>query len=251
MNVRRTVRWLGTLMALGGVCALAWSLLVWRWQDPLTAVYTYLEQRQLADAYEEQLETFAPAAPEQPATPSGRSLTPQEAGLAIAETARRYRLKLGEGDAIGRLRIPRLELNMIIVNGTDDDTLKKGPARHRDTFLPGEGKLVYVAGHRTTYSAPFADIDDLAPGDAVVVELPYGTFRYRITRHQIVGPRDVEVLRSRGREELALQACHPRFFASQRYIAYARPVRVEPTDGPAYRYEGTELSALGVPAFAS
>jgi sortase A len=229
-------------MAIAGIGALAWSMLVWRWQDPVTAVYTYLEQRQLADAYEEQLASFPP-----PQTPvevkAVKAPTAQELGLAVAETARRYRKQLHEGDAIGRLKIPRLDLNMIMVNGTGDDTLKKGPARHRDTFLPGEGKLVYVAGHRTTYSAPFADIDELEPGDAVIVELPYATFRYRITRHLVVGAGDVQVLRSRGREELALQACHPRFFASQRYIAYARPVRVEPRNGPAYPYRGTELSA--------
>ena len=242
MTARRLVRWLGTLMAVAGIAALAWSLLVWRWQDPVTAVYTYLEQRQLADAYEDQLASFP--APEKVAGGTATAKpTPQELGLALAETARRYRTRLHEGDAIGRLKIPSLDLNMIMVNGTDDDTLKKGPARHRDTFLPGEGKLVYVAGHRTTYSAPFADIDDLEPGDAVIVELPYATFRYRITRHLVVGARDVQVLRSRGREELALQACHPRFFASQRYIAYARPVRVEPRNGPAYPYQGTELSA--------
>jgi sortase A len=238
MGVRRLLRWLGTLLAVAGVLVLTWSVLVWRWEDPFTAAYTYWEQRQLEDAYEQQIATYTQL-------PTRRSPTPQEVGLAIAEAARRYRAGLEEGDPIGRLRIPRLGLSMIVVNGTDEDTLKKGPARHRGTYLPGEGQLIYVAGHRTTYSAPFADIDELRRGDTVSLELPYGTFRYRITRHRVVGASDVEVLRTRGREELALQACHPRFFASQRYIAYARPVRVEPRSGPAYAYEGIELSAVG------
>jgi sortase A len=97
--------------------------------------------------------------------------------------------------------------------------------------MPGEGHLVYVAGHRTTYSAPFSDIDDLEPGDRIVVELPYGTLEYRVTQHEIVRADELRVLRSRGREVLALQACHPRFFASHRYIVYARPVRVTTSSG--------------------
>ena len=124
---------------------------------------------------------------------------------------------------------------MILVNGTDHDTLMKGPGRDLRTFMPGEGKLVYVAGHRTTYLAPFSHIDRLRRGDSVTVKLPYATFRYRITGHRIVPADDLDVLRSRGREELVLQACHPRFFASHRYLAYARPVRVDPRSGAPYR----------------
>ena len=93
--------------------------------------------------------------------------------------------------------------------------------------MPGEGEIVYVAGHRTTYGAPFSAINELEPGDAITVELPYGTVEYRVTRHRIVDDNDLSVLESHGREELVLQACHPRFFASQRYLVYARPVSVE------------------------
>ena len=60
--------------------------------------------------------------------------------------------------AIARLEVPRLGLDMVVVDGTDGDTLRKGPARDRRTFMPGQGELVYVAGHRTTYGAPFAEI---------------------------------------------------------------------------------------------
>jgi sortase A len=97
--------------------------------------------------------------------------------------------------------------------------------------MPGEGQLIYVAGHRTTYLAPFAHIDKLKPGDWVTLEVPYGTFKYRIFRHVIVGSDDLAVLRSHGREVVALQACHPRFFATHRYIAYGRLVQVEPRGG--------------------
>ena len=93
--------------------------------------------------------------------------------------------------------------------------------------MPGEGKLVYVAGHRTTYGAPFSDINRLDAGDTITVELPYGSVEYRVTSHRIVDDNDLSVLESGNREELVLQACHPRFFASQRYLVYAKPVSTE------------------------
>jgi sortase A len=233
---RRLIHLSGTLMVVVGSLLLVWSLLVWRWQDPFTALYTRWEQRGLAQEYERRLEQFEAKAPV-------RMVAEPVSPLVIAEEARRYRLGLDEGDAIGRLRIPKLDLNMIVVNGTESETLRKGPARHRRTFLPGEGKLIYIAGHRTTYSAPFSDIDDLRRGDRVRLELPYATVEYRIRGHRIVEAHELSVLRSRGREELALQACWPRFFASHRYIAYARPVRVIPRRGPPYEYQGNELQA--------
>ena len=117
-------------------------------------------------------------------------------------------------------------LNTIVVEGTDHNSLKKGPGIDERTHLPGEGQLVYIAGHRTTYLAPFSHIDRLRPGDPVTLSTPYATFDYRVSGHVIVPANDIGRLNSRGREELALQACHPRFFATQRYIVYAKLVRV-------------------------
>ena len=233
---RRLIRLSGTLMVITGSLVLVWALLVWRWQDPFTALYTSWQQRDLAREYEQRVRRFDDQG-------LSRVADKTAAPLEIAAQARKYRLRLGEGDAIGRLKIPRLDLNMIVVNGTKSSTLKKGPARHLRTFLPGEGKLIYIAGHRTTYSAPFSDIDKLRRGDRVRMELPYATVDYTIRGHRIVEAHELSVLRSRGREELALQACWPRFFASHRYIAYARPVRVIPRRGRAYEYLGNELSA--------
>ena len=82
----------------------------------------------------------------------------------LAREARRFRLTSEDGDAIARLRVPRLDLNLVVVNGTSTSDLRRGPGRHLESFMPGEGKLVYVAGHRTTYGAPFSDIDQLEPG---------------------------------------------------------------------------------------
>jgi sortase A len=99
--------------------------------------------------------------------------------------------------------------------------------------MPGEGKLVYIAGHRTTYLAPFSHIDSLRNGDRVTLTLPYATLVYSITGHKIVVASDLSVLKSHGYERLALQACHPRFFATHRYIAYAKLVSVQMRGAPA------------------
>jgi sortase A len=224
--MRRVVRTVGTLLIAAGVLTLVWALVVWRWQDPFTALYTRYEQHHLSSRYDERFASYRAV------KPAGASLAAER--RAIALEAARYRRESKRGEAIGRIRVPRLGLNMILVNGTDHDTLMKGPGRDLRTFMPGEGKLVYVAGHRTTYLAPFSHIDALRPGDPVTIELPYATFHYRITGHRIVRADDLAVLRSRGREELVLQACHPRFFASHRYLAYARPVRVDPRSGTPY-----------------
>ena len=97
--------------------------------------------------------------------------------------------------------------------------------------MPGEGELVYIAGHRTTYLAPFAHIDAMRVGDRITLHMPYATFRYRVTGHQIVDADALWVLKSHHRDVVALQACHPRFFATHRYIVWAKLVRVIPRTG--------------------
>ena len=132
------------------------------------------------------------------------------------------------------LDVDKLGLKIIVVNGTSHDDLTKGPGRELHTYMPGEGELVYVAGHRTTYLAPFAPIDSLRADDRVTFELPYASFQYLITGHRVVAADDLAVLQSHHKELLELQACHPRFFASHRWIAYARLVRVTPRNGEPY-----------------
>jgi sortase A len=226
--MRRLLRHAGTALVVLGLGTLAGAGVVWQWQDPVTAVYTHLEQRGLAGGYEERLASFTP----RPRAAEGEDVPVAELRDELHEEASAYRAATGTGDPVGRLLVPRLGLEVVVVEGTDDETLRRGPGRYSPSAMPGEGELVYVAGHRTTYSAPFARIDELRPGDAVVLEVPYGRFEYRITGHEIVEEDALEVLESRGREELVLQACHPRFFASHRYIARAEPVSVTPTDGP-------------------
>jgi sortase A len=205
-GIRRT---LSILLALAGLLTLAWALTVYFWRDPLTSAYTYWEQRRLQERY-------------QAIAARAGNLD----GVRLHQVAARYRARSDRGNPIARLRIPRLDLNMILLEGVDPNTLRKGPGRYRRSAMPGEGRLVYVAGHRTTYSAPFSHIERLRPGDPIEVRVPYGTFRYEVTGHKIVDDNDLSVLRSPRRELLRLQACHPRFFATQRYIVSARLVRV-------------------------
>jgi sortase A len=232
--MKRLFRILGTVMIAAGVLMLAWAVTVWQWQDPFTAVLHSRDQRSLSRSFERELQRH-----DRPQVST--SASPADIRKSLSREAVRWRKGSKEGAAVARLRIPRLDLTEIVVNGTDTNTLKRGPGRYLGTAMPGEGQLVYVAGHRTTYGAPFARIDRLRKGDRVFVELPYGTFEYAITGHRIVDAHELSVLKSKGFEELALQACHPRFFASQRYIAYAKPVGVTLPGSS----EMTPLEALG------
>lgn len=223
--MRRSLRLLGTVLALAGVLTLVWTFLVWQWQDPFTLLYTKWKQRGLVSQYERQARSFD-------ADISGKSVAAER--RSITRAAKRYRASAMRGQPIGRLRVPRMGVNMIVVNGTDSRSLKQGPGRDQRTFMPGENRLVYIAGHRTTYGAPFSKIESLRRGDRVTLEVPYATFVYAVTHHRIVRSTDLSVLRSPRHELLELQACHPRFFASHRYIAYARLTRVEPRGGRPY-----------------
>jgi sortase A len=196
----------GRVLVSLGVLALAWAFVTWQWKDPLTGLYTTWQQKALQSRYDE-LERRATGGPRD-----------------LAAAARRFRRLVRDGDPIGRLRIPRLGLRVLVVNGADPASLKKGPGRDVRSSMPGEGELVYVAGHRTTYLAPFADLDRLRPGDRISFELPYGALDYVVTGHRIVADDDTTVLRSPGGEALRLQACHPRFFATHRYVVFATAV---------------------------
>jgi sortase A len=208
-------------LALGaaGLVALAWVVTVWLWRDPVTSAFTLWAQRGLAERYEALV-----------------AETPAVERRELERFAARFRAERRPGDPIGRLVVPQLDLDVILLEGTDPATLRKGPGRDRRSALPGEGKLVYVAGHRTTYLAPFAEIQRLRPGDPIEVRMPYGVFWYEVTGHRIVAATDLGVLHSPARETLRLQACHPRVFASERYVVSARLVETA----------GSETRAVGL-----
>ncbi len=216
--MHRYRRKLGTLLVIGGAAVLVWVVLVWAWQDPLTALYTHWQQHKLAQRYNRLYAAYRSPRP---------SSTLAAARQELRLEARRYCASAQRGDPIGRIRIPRMGINMILVNGTDHETLKKGPGRDLRSYMPGQGELVYIAGHRTTYLAPFSHIDSLRTGDHVTLSMPYATLVYAFTGHRIVPADDLSVLKTHHHEELELQACHPRFFATHRYIAYAKLIAVQ------------------------
>ncbi|HZT15023.1 MAG TPA: class D sortase [Gaiellaceae bacterium] len=230
MRLRRATRLLGTLLVVAGVLTLAWAVVVWRWQDPFTALYTHFQQEHLAHVYSKHAAAFVAAQPppivRRPTRNPARELAAAEKQIALE--AARYRRSLRAGDPVGRMKIGRIGLNMIVVQGTDEASLEKGPGHYIGTALPGQGRLIYVAGHRTTFLAPFSHIDSIRNGDYVTFELPYATFTYRAFRHYVVPADDLSVLVNHGREILRLQACHPRFFATHRYIVDARLVAFTP-----------------------
>jgi sortase A len=213
-RVRRFARAVGLLMMVAGVLALVWTVVVWRWQDPFTALYTEWKQHQLAQQYDRLRNAYHP--PPQAIVKRAGHAGPALPSIALEAAA--YRRSTHPGEAIGRIVIGRIGLNMVLVDGTDHESLKSGPGRDLRTYMPGQHRLVYIAGHRTTYLAPFAHINDIRNGDYVRLEMPYATFVYRAVRHEIVPANDLAVLDSPRHELLRLQACHPRFFATHRYI---------------------------------
>ena len=151
------------------------------------------------------------------------------------------------GDALGRIRIPAIDSSEFIVEGTDQDNLRKGPGHYPSTPLPGERGTVAIAGHRTTYGAPFRDLDKLEPGDRIDVDMPYRTFVYRVERTQIVDPSALWVTRRVGHDRLVLSACHPLYSAAERLIVFARLVGRR----PARVGRGAQASAAGARAPSS
>jgi sortase A len=244
----RLVRFAGSALVVVGLGMIAWTIVVWQWQDPFTALYTLYQQHELTGRYHRIVDSYRPllvqqaeqAKPAPPTRVSSAARTATERRLVRAD-AKRYRSTLQPGTPLGRIKVPRLGLSILVVDGTDHDSLTKGPGWDQRSYLPGAGELIYIAGHRTTYLAPFAHIDSMRPGDLVTLEVPYGTFVYRVRSHVIVPSDDLSRLRSYDRpagvpagEVIALQACHPRFFATQRYIVYAVLVQVAPRGGKPY-----------------
>ena len=126
-----------------------------------------------------------------------------------------------EGEAVGVIKIPRIGIEKIVVEGVGVEDLKKAPGHYPGTPLPGQPGNSAIAGHRTTYGAPFNQLDKMETGDPIIVSTKQGTFEYNVTEVKIVSPRQVEVLDSTEDNRLTLTTCHPRYSASQRLIVVA------------------------------
>ena len=229
MKTRR----LGTILAVGGLLVLAYAAAVLFWRDPVTDLYSRYQQNRLDSALSAEFEAWDSELPSTRAQPARGGLSAARA--ATAADARRFLGTLEQGQAFGRLEIPRIDVDAVVVHGTRwGADLSRGPGHYERTTVPGLGKTVGIAGHRTTFGAPFRDIDDLRTGDAITLDLPYATFRYRVFEHEIVASDDWSVIRTRGFDTIMLSACHPLYSADQRWIVYGRLVEVRPRGGEAY-----------------
>ncbi|HSK16630.1 MAG TPA: class E sortase [Gaiellaceae bacterium] len=238
MKTRRA----GTALIVGGLLVLAYAAAVLFWRDPVTDVYNRYQQNRLESALEAEFEAWdaSPAAPAQTAQEAPEGEETEESRLAAARAAtardaRRFVSELDLGQAFGRLTIPRIDLETVVVHGTRwGPDLSRGPGHYEQTTVPGLGRTVGVAGHRTTFGAPLREIDSIEVGDEITLEMPYGTFRYEVFEHEIVDSDDWSVIRGRGFDTIMLSACHPLYSAAQRWIVYGRLVEVRPHDGEAY-----------------
>lgn len=144
--------------------------------------------------------------------------------IASDEVARAYRARqLQDGDPLTRIKIPRLGVNTVVVEGTSSKALRAGAGHYPNTPLPCEAGNVAIAGHRTTYGKPFADLDRLKEGDVIILETPIGSCTYEMARAPfIVEPTDFSVVTNDpAKSILTLTTCHPKGSAAKRLIVQA------------------------------
>ena len=127
-----------------------------------------------------------------------------------------------EGQPVGDIRIPKIGINQIVVEGTNTQDLRKGPGHYTGTPLPGQAGNAAIAGHRTTYGHPFYNLDGVAVGDPIVLTTAQGIFVYDTVQSEVVAPDDNTVLRNSTANTLTLTTCNPRFSASSRLVVVAR-----------------------------
>jgi sortase A len=232
---RRFVRGLSTVLIVAGALVLADAATTLLWQEPVTALQTRIRQHGLGSDLKH-LEAKGPTPIEARALASI-----DDDRQRIAFLARSLQRRTTPGDAIGRLKIPRLGANFVLVRGSDAADLRKGPGTYDGTPLPGVPGTAAIAGHRTTYLAPFRHIDDLKPNDRITVEMPYATFTYRVQRTRIVDADALWILKRSTQDQLVLSACHPLFSAAQRIVVFSRLTTVVPL-GYARSGQGSDIS---------
>jgi sortase A len=213
-------RFIAAVLITSGALLIADALLTVVWQEPISAFIAQRHQhgldRQLTKLKSETQQDKRALA----AVRSGRRR--------LAALAQRAARRATSGSAIGRIELPTLHHSYAMVQGTDTASLRKGPGHYPGTPFPGQHGTVGVAGHRTTYLAPFRQIDELRPGNPLVLSMPYGRFTYAVEATKVVSPTAVWVTRPVGYDRLVLSACHPLYSASERIVVFARLKRELP-----------------------
>jgi len=223
MTSRRSLlRGVSTVLIAAGVLMLADAALTVAWQEPVTALIAKLRQGRLNDDLDK-LERAGPTPIEQRALDHLHTDRQR-----VAFLARSLRRRLSDGEAAGRIRIRKIDASYVIVKGTDPAALRRGPGIYDHTPFPGARGTTGIAGHRTTYLAPFRKVNELKKGNRVIVTMPYGRFTYTVERLQIVPPTALWVINRVSYDRLVLSACHPLYSAAKRIIVFARLTDVQP-----------------------
>jgi sortase A len=199
-----------------------------------TGLQTTQAQDQLQDEFRAQQEQLG----ELPGEGTADTLPPDTVPpgtLAPAPAAPSTEAPPERGAPVGRISIPQIGAEFYIVEGVELRWLQEGPGHFPQTPMPGQAGNAALAGHRTTFKAPFNRIDELEPGDQMTVETLQGTFTYEVlpqpsengeppSGHYIVGPYATEILDDKGDNRLTLMACHPKYSAAQRIVVEAKLV---------------------------
>jgi sortase A len=203
-----------------GVALIADGLLTIFWQEPLTA----LQQAHSQAALRTDLPRLQQILDQE--VPASSRLMPT---TRVHRQATRLLNERSSGSAIGTLDIPKIGLKTVIVENTDHDALTKGPGHYKGTVLPGIDGTVGIAGHRTTYGAPFRHVDELRTGSEILVKMPYGEFTYKVYAKRVTSPGDASALVSHSdQRKLVLTACTPLYSATHRIVISARLVSDTP-----------------------
>jgi len=223
--MRRALRALATVLIAAGVLLLADGAATLLWEEPVSSLYARVQQDKLDDRLA-RLERSGPTAVERRVL---ARLPDRAWRLRFAARAADRRAR--PSDPVGRLRADAIGLDTVVVQSTEADALRRGPGHYPDSPLPGARGTVAIAGHRTTYGAPFRRVDDLEPGDRIELRMPYGRFGYRVERTRIVTPTAIWVTRRVAYDRLVLTACHPLYSAAERIVVFARLERSAPSFG--------------------
>jgi sortase A len=226
LPLRRLVRDISSVLMISGLLLVVDAGITLVWQEPVTALIGTIKRSEINKHYL----SFQSAPLTHVETHALVKLPSLQER--IAYLARREQHQVATGDAIGHISIPKIGAGYDVVQGTDEASLEKGPGHYPATTFPGLGQTVAIAGHRTTYLAPFRHLDSLGPGDRIVLKMPYAVFTYTVQYHKIVAPTALWVTNNVGYERLVLSACNPLYSAAQRIIIFARLKSVTPL-GPA------------------
>jgi sortase A len=227
-RVRRALRVLSSALILLGVLALLDVGVTLVWQEPFSALYAKLQQDHLRST----LRTLEHAKPTARENVRLLELVDERRRVAFLASELAHHATLGS--AVGSIRIPRIGADFVLVYGTGTEELEKGPGIYTQgsypgTRFPGLGATTAIAGHRTTFLAPFRHIDELRRGDRILVDMPYAHFVYTVMGHRSVLPSDVyAAIRHAGYSRLVLSACTPPFSAAERLLVYARLTKTTP-----------------------